>query len=229
MRISEIFYSVQGEGQLVGMPSIFVRTSGCNLRCAWCDTMYASWSPVGNEQSIPAIIEAVREFPSKYVVLTGGEPMVAKGIRELAMELRKLGYHITIETAGTIAPEGIECDLASISPKLNHSTPTEEMISADWISKHNDRRLNPEILQLWLDQYDYQLKFVTSGEDLDEIDDLLGKLGKVETGQVMLMPEGITTEQLKAKQEKVIAICKSRGFRFCPRIHIDLFGNTAGT
>lgn len=122
MLISEIFYSVQGEGSLAGVPSVFVRSSGCNLRCVWCDTPYASWNPTGTEMTIEEILIAVTSHPAKHVVLTGGEPMVAKGIHDLASRLRELDKHITIETAGTIAPNGIACDLASLSPKLAHST-----------------------------------------------------------------------------------------------------------
>src|SRR4051812_11724532 len=113
MLISEIFFSLQGEGELTGVPSVFVRASGCNLRCNWCDTPYASWSPEGTQMTVPEIVGAVRVHPARHVVLTGGEPMIAKGVRELAAELKRLGYHITIETAATIAPDGIACDLAS--------------------------------------------------------------------------------------------------------------------
>src|SRR5882724_8899363 len=123
MLISEIFYSIQGEGELTGVPSVFVRTSGCNLRCRWCDTKYASWKPEGEEMSIETIVERVTAFPAAHVVLTGGEPMVARGIHDLARQFRAAGKHITIETAGTVAPEGIACDLASLSPKLRNSTP----------------------------------------------------------------------------------------------------------
>ena len=104
MLISEIFYSVQGEGELTGVPSVFIRTSGCNLRCRWCDTPYASWNPEGTEMSIDQILAEVEKHPAAHVVLTGGEPMVARGIHELAARLRAVGKHITIETAGTIAP-----------------------------------------------------------------------------------------------------------------------------
>src|SRR5687768_477170 len=107
MLIAEIFYSIQGEGELTGVPSVFVRTSGCNLRCTWCDTKYASWNPEGEELSIPAILERIAAHPGKHVVITGGEPMVAKGIHELAAAIRGTGRHITIETAGTVSPAGI--------------------------------------------------------------------------------------------------------------------------
>src|SRR5512145_1419035 len=69
MRIAEIFYSIQGEGSLIGMPSVFVRTSGCNLRCSWCDTKYASWHPEGETQTVDAIVDDVCGYPTEYVVL----------------------------------------------------------------------------------------------------------------------------------------------------------------
>src|SRR5689334_3132039 len=110
MLISEIFYSLQGEGELTGVPSVFVRTSGCNLRCAWCDTPYASWNPEGVMRSVPQIMtEIASHAGARHVVLTGGEPMIAKEIRPLATEIKSTGRHITIETAATVAPEGIAC------------------------------------------------------------------------------------------------------------------------
>src|SRR5207245_4988362 len=84
MLISEIFYSIQGEGELTGVPSVFIRTSGCNLRCNWCDTKYASWNPEGADMPVDVILEKVSAYPANHVVLTGGEPMIAKGIRDLA-------------------------------------------------------------------------------------------------------------------------------------------------
>jgi 7-carboxy-7-deazaguanine synthase len=139
MLISEIFHSLQGEGELTGVPSVFVRTSGCNLRCNWCDTPYASWNPEGTQLRVDEIVDEVKKHPAKHVVLTGGEPMVAKEIRELAAVLKKAGYHITIETAATIAPEGIACDLASLSPKLKNSGP-DDRLPAAWREKHGALR-----------------------------------------------------------------------------------------
>ena len=105
MRISEIFHSVQGEGELAGVPSVFVRTSGCNLRCAWCDTPYASWNPEGEDLPVDVIVEHVNGFGSRHVVLTGGEQMIARDIHLLSARLRDLGQQITIETAGTVPPQ----------------------------------------------------------------------------------------------------------------------------
>src|SRR5579884_3467399 len=113
LKIAEIFYSLQGEGGLVGVPSVFVRTSGCNLRCAWCDTPYASWHPEGEQMTVDEVIARVSAFPAEHVVLTGGEPMAAREMPALAAQLRIHGKHITIETAGTLPPKRIACDLAS--------------------------------------------------------------------------------------------------------------------
>src|SRR5882724_5942331 len=77
MKIAEIFHSIQGEGVLVGVPSVFVRTSGCNLRCTWCDTPYTSWQPEGEERGIESIVEEVNGYGASHVVVTGGEPMIA--------------------------------------------------------------------------------------------------------------------------------------------------------
>ena len=124
MLISEVFHSLQGEGLLSGVPSVFVRTSGCNLRCVWCDTPYASWRPEGEPRAVADLVEEVLAFGCRHVVLTGGEPMVARGIHDLAAALRRAGCHLTVETAGTVGPAGIACDLASLSPKLAHSAPS---------------------------------------------------------------------------------------------------------
>src|ERR1700737_4213654 len=113
MKITEIFYSVQGEGMLVGVPSVFVRTSGCNLRCTWCDTPYTSWAPEGIEMSIEQIAAEVQRQSASHVVVTGGEPMIAPGVVELTAQLKAQGQHITIETAGTAFP-AVACDLMSI-------------------------------------------------------------------------------------------------------------------
>src|SRR3569833_1786999 len=102
MKIAEIFYSVQGEGSLIGVPSVFIRTSGCNLRCSWCDTPYTSWTPDGDDVSVDKILETVASYPAQHAVVTGGEPMIAPAIAELTQRLRERDLHITIETAGTV-------------------------------------------------------------------------------------------------------------------------------
>ena len=229
MRIAEIFHSIQGEGILAGVPSIFIRTSGCNLRCHWCDTPYSSWKPEGPEMSIEEILKKISGWDYNHIVLTGGEPMVAPDLPELAAVLKIQKKHITIETAGTIPPNGIPCDLASISPKLSNSTPPPERDPA-WAKKHEATRLQPEVISEWIRKYPFQLKFVVSSEnDLAEIKDLLSRLPPVPLHQILLMPEGIDVKTLATRSPWLVEICKREGFRFCPRLHIDLFGHKRGT
>ncbi len=231
MRIAEIFHSLQGEGALTGVPSVFVRTSGCNLRCTWCDTPYASWQPEGAEMTVAEILERVRAFNCHHVVLTGGEPMVARELPELTCHLAANGLHITIETAGTLPPDGICCDLASISPKLANSTPPAEQFGAAWAARHEQSRWQPEVLRQWLAAYPYQLKFVVTGTaDIVELRGLLETLGHpILPHQVLLMPEGRSVAETAARRELVVAACKAHGYRYCHRLHLELFGNTRGT
>jgi 7-carboxy-7-deazaguanine synthase len=231
MRIAEMFYSVQGEGKLTGVPSFFIRTSGCNLRCRWCDTPYASWQPEGAEMEIAAVVEEVLKTPTKHVVVTGGEPMLAKGIRDLLVRLKAEGMHITIETAGTLMPEGALCDLASLSPKLSNSTPDAQMLGEGWQKRHEDLRWQPDVVRAWVEGYEHQLKFVvTKEEDLREIETMLAQ-AKIETApsNILLMPEGRTVEALERIAPQLVEWCKERGWRYCARLHIDLFGNKRGT
>ena len=229
MRIAEIFHSIQGEGLLAGVPSVFVRTSGCNLRCHWCDTPYASWKPEGPEMSVEEIQKKVLGWNCRHIVLTGGEPMIAPELPELAAALKKAGKHITIETAATVPPAGIACDLASLSPKLSNSTPPPEKDPA-WAKKHEETRLRPEVIAEWVKNYDFQLKFVvSSAKDLAEIKDLLSHLPPVPLDRVLLMPEGTESETLSSRAPWLVEVCKREGFRFCPRLQIELFGHTRGT
>jgi 7-carboxy-7-deazaguanine synthase len=172
----------------------------------------------------------VKAHPVKHVVLTGGEPMVAPGIHELAFQLQEAGYHITIETAATIPPRGIACDLASLSPKLAHSAPDARLDDA-WRRKHEELRWQPGVLASWIAVGDYQLKFVVSTEaDLEEIERLIGETGcAVPRDRVLLMPEGTTVEGLRARAGWLAELCKVRGYRYAPRLHIELYGNKRGT
>jgi len=230
MFIAEIFHSIQGEGELTGVPSVFVRTSGCNLRCSWCDTKYASWQPEGTEVSVDEVVAKVLGYSARHCVLTGGEPMIAKGIHELASKLRAAGLHITIETAATLPPGGIACDLASLSPKLSNSTP-DSVSTNGWSQRHERTRLQPEVIAQWIDAYNFQLKFVIASEnDLEEMTDLLALVNRpVPPSKVLLMPEGIDVAAIRGRDETLVEICKRHGYRYCNRLHIELFGNTKGT
>jgi 7-carboxy-7-deazaguanine synthase len=222
LKIAELFYSLQGEGSLIGIPSFFIRTSGCNLRCSWCDTPYTSWQPEGSEMSIDAICEELQRHPARHVVVTGGEPMIAPQIVELTERLRALGMHITVETAGTVL-KPVACDLMSISPKLSNSTP-----EGPWAAQHERLRLQTEALSQLIANYEYQLKFVIAApEDLAELKSLAAALSAPQE-RIILMPEGIDPERLRERGIWLAEICKSEGFRFSPRLHIDLYGNRRG-
>jgi len=231
MLISEIFYSIQGEGELTGVPSVFVRSSGCNLRCTWCDTPYASWNPEGDLRTVPQILAEIQKHQAaRHVVLTGGEPMVAKDIRVLATEIKALGHHITIETAATMAPEGIACDLASLSPKLLNSAPDAQEHGA-WRKKHEATRWQPDVVRAWIDQYPYQFKFVISRpEDVEELEHMLGALHReIPRHKVLLMPEATTLDKMRGRAGWLGELCKARGYRYAHRLHIELYGNKRGT
>lgn len=232
IRVSEIFYSVQGEGMLTGVPSVFVRTSGCNLRCRWCDTPYASWKPEGVHWTPEAVFQKVVAFSSaRHAVLTGGEPVLSTGLPALCRLLRAAGWHITIETAGTLPPVELEYDLASLSPKLSGSVPSEKEAGGAWVARHEATRLQPAVLREWIQRGEYQLKFVVGGRaELGEIQNLLESLGvEVPRHRVLLMPEGVDPSSLRSAGREVAEWCKETGFRFCDRLHVQLYGNTRGT
>jgi len=228
VRISEIFYSIQGEGRLMGMPSVFIRTAGCNLRCVWCDTPYTSWQPAGAAWSIRTILAEIQKHPTEFVVVTGGEPILAPEIEALCRELKESGRHITIETAGTIF-KSIGCDLMSVSPKLANSTPWRRQ-GGKFALPHEKQRLNLPVIQKFLDNYDYQLKFVVAEKkDFAEIAEILEQLKTVERSRVLIMAEGRTTARLRARGRWIAELCKRYGYRFTPRLHIELYGNRRGT
>lgn len=231
MLIAEVFHSLQGEGELTGVPSVFIRTSGCNLRCAWCDTPYASWAPEGKLRALPELIAEVDAHPAtRHVVLTGGEPMIAKDVRPLAAALRATGRHLTIETAATVAPDGIGCDLASLSPKLLNSAP-DPVEHAAWRKKHEATRWQPDVVRAWIDAYPYQFKFVVARpEDIEELEHMLAALKReIPRHKVLLMPEATSLEKMRSRAAWLGDLCKARGYRYAHRLHIELYGNKRGT
>jgi 7-carboxy-7-deazaguanine synthase len=228
MRIAEIFFSIQGEGVLVGVPSAFVRTSGCNLKCSWCDTPYTSWEPEGENRSVTEILDTLAAYPTKHVVLTGGEPMIVPQIEELCAALKARGYHITIETAATVF-KPVACDLASLSPKLANSTPYERE-DGKYATQHERLRINLPVLRAFMEHCDYQLKFVIDQPgDTQEVTTLLDQLPGVDRSKVLLMPQAVTRLELQSKGPWVAEECKRLGFRYGPRLHIDLYGQKRGT
>ena len=176
--------------------------------------------------TVAGIIEEARRYPATHTVVTGGEPMIAPEIVDLTRALKDIGQHITIETAGTVC-QPVVCDLMSISPKLANSTPHDRE-GGRWAAQHERLRYQPDILRRLISQYDYQLKFVVSDpQDLDEIEAILKDTG-ARRERVLLMAEGTTREALAERAAWITEICKREGFRYSPRLHIDLWGNRRG-
>ena len=211
----------------MGVPSVFVRTSGCNLRCTWCDTPYSSWQPEGEERSVDSIVDEVSRYGAAHVVITGGEPMIAPEIEELTEKLAgRLAPHITIETAGTVDAQ-VRCDLMSISPKLSNSTPRDRD-NGRWADQHERLRYQPEILRRLIQLYPYQLKFVIADPgDLQQVHSIVSDIGAVKS-RVLLMAEGTDAATLAQRGRWLADIAKEEGFRMTPRLHIELWGNKRG-
>jgi len=247
--INELFESLQGEGVLAGVPSVFIRTSGCNLRCWFCDSYHTSWEPTHAWMGLEEIVDAVAEFDANHVVLTGGEPLIHDASISLINRLADRGYHITVETNGTIAPPPeTAIDLASISPKLASSTPTPERPPAggevaadesaavdDWQQRHEANRIDYDALAAFIERFPFQLKFVLTGRgDLPEIETLIdGLRARTETGiadtDVLLMPEGQTRSQLAETRREVAEVAVESGYRYTPRLHVDLWNDAPET
>ncbi len=232
--IHEIFVSIQGEGRYIGQPSIFVRMSGCNLRCKWgdtpCDTAYTSWEATGEMLDIATVMARVSELHNDHshvdhLVITGGEPMLQPKLPILVEAIQAAGFFVTIETNGTRYVE-LGAEFISLSPKLGTSTP----VGTNFEQRHEAERYNPEVLRQWLASNDCQLKFVVdSADDEREIVAILAELGVRDPGRVYLMPQGVCIEQLGATARICVDLCISHGWHYTPRAHIEIYGNTPGT
>lgn len=228
MRTAEIYLSIQGEGLLTGAESVFVRASGCNLRCWFCDTPYASWTPEGEDLAVEEILERVEEYECRHVVVTGGEPMLYAELVPLTAGLRRRGLHVTIETAGTLDLP-VTCDLMSISPKLSSSTPPKRL-HPRWSRRHERARHAPHVVRRLILDYTYQLKFVVNGpNDCDEVIEYLASLPEADRERVMLMPQGTDADELARQAEWLRPHCQKVGLRYCPRRQIEWFGLVRGT
>jgi 7-carboxy-7-deazaguanine synthase len=236
--INELFYSVQGEGRLAGVPTVFVRTSGCNLRCWFCDSYHTSWEPTHDWLTVEEIVAEVEAYEgATHVVLTGGEPMIHEESVALLNRLGDAGYHTTVETNGTVYRDA-HIDLASISPKLQSSTPTPEKDptgGGEWAERHDERRIDMDALTALVDEYDSQLKFVVTGaDDMPEIERLVervrdGTTTTVADADVLLMAEGTTREDLNESRTAVAELAMASGYRYTPRLHVDLWNDAPGT
>lgn len=234
VKVLEVFKSIQGEGIYTGIPSIFVRFGGCNLRCVFgnsrCDTPYSSFDV--EEPSFNTLEEVVSEININsnsninHLVITGGEPLL---YREAVEELIRRFPHFTktIETNGTLPPiKGYKNVLWSISPKLSTSVDKElKYLTKEQAERHDKTRINKEVLKEFNSE-NYQLKFVYSSQDsLDEIKEIEQLY---DDPTVLLMPEGTTNNQLNEIQKECAYVCILNGWRFCDRLHIRIWGDKRG-
>jgi 7-carboxy-7-deazaguanine synthase len=233
MRIAEIYASLQGEGLLAGTPSVFVRTSGCNLRCHWCDTPFTSWEPVGEHRSVADVAAATAAFGRQHAVITGGEPLLLPEVADLCRTLRDRRLHITIETAGTVFLDA-PADLVSISPKLASSAPPADT-PGRWADRHEQDRRRDDVILALMAGGNYQLKFVIdSPADLAEATAWIGDLEAarpdgIDRSRVLFMPQGRGPEELARTTEWLGPECRARGVQLAHRYHIEWFGHTRGT
>lgn len=236
LRVSERFVSRQGEGSLTGTESSFIRLSGCNLRCWFCDTPYASWEPDGQWVATDEVVDWATAAGPAHVVLTGGEPLLPIQVVELCQAIRDAGLHLTIETAATV-DRPVHCDLLSISPKTSGSAPSMERfadrdprIGERWIEAHHRRRWQPQVIASLISRaVDYQIKFVVDHErETEEVKAAVNELA-VPPDKIWIMPQAATPEALDAQQGWVQQWCKSEGFRFCDRAHLRWYGAVRGT
>jgi 7-carboxy-7-deazaguanine synthase len=127
MRVTEIFFSIQGEGTRAGRPCVFVRFTGCDLRCTYCDTAYAFHG--GSDLTRAEILAAVARHPTKLVLLTGGEPLLQKELPALARDLLERGYEVTIETHGQRPLDGLPPEAVRI---VDVKTPGSGEVTTDF-------------------------------------------------------------------------------------------------
>ena len=225
--VSEIFLSIQGEGVNSGTPSVFLRTYRCNLTCTWCDTKY-TW--LGQENALPGVEyvtlyateveERIAKLGCKHVVLTGGEPLLhQRALAPLLARLKDKGYYIEVETNGTITPSPevtAAVDCFNVSPKISNS-----LVNAAARVKRDALRAHVESKKAWF-------KFVIcSKADLGEVEEMVSA-HDIPRERVMLMPEGIDALTSLERSRWIVEICKQKGFRFTPRLHILLYGNKRG-
>lgn len=230
MRIAEVYSSIQGEGQFAGTPSVFVRTTGCNLRCWFCDTPFTSWSPEGPQVSVVDLVQQVMSFGVQHVVLTGGEPMLQPDCVALCEQLLAAGHFVTIETAGTVfrpAP----ASLMSISPKLANSSPARigSAEAVRWQRRHEQTRSKPDVISQLIKSSEYQIKFVVDQpSDLNEIAEYLAAWPQIPGERVWLMPQARTRDELEARSQWLETEAGRLGYRFSSRWQIAQFGNQRG-
>jgi len=153
MKINEIFYSIQGEGNWTGFPNIFIRTTGCNLRCSFCDTKYAYYK--GKEMNVKEILEKIGKFPCRYICITGGEPLLQKDVINLIDELLKKRYKVSIETNGSISIQKIS-GIKSLMISLDIKCPSSNMYENNYLKNINFLKKGDQLKFVIKNKEDYK-------------------------------------------------------------------------
>ena len=208
MKICEIFHSLQGEGIWIGATSVFVRTSGCNLDCKWCDTRYAREE--GREMALDDILSEVARFKCRHVCVTGGEPLAQKDITKLINRLLGAGYHVTVETNGSLPIEELACD-ERMTISMDLKCPSSGM--KDRMLLENLELLGPND----------QLKFVIA-DDTDYIYAREVVRERTLVCEVVMQPEG--GKDIKELAEKVLK--DKLNVRVLPQLHKLIWGDRRG-
>ena len=151
LRITEIFYSLQGETRLAGLPTVFIRLTGCPLRCQYCDTAYAFHG--GKQQSLSAIIAKVADYQASYVTVTGGEPLAQPNSLLLIQQLCDLGYNVSLETSGALDISQVDSRVIKV---LDIKTPGSKEVSKNLLSNFQYLHKMDQIKFVICDEDDYQ-------------------------------------------------------------------------
>lgn len=206
MRVSEIFYTIQGEGISLGQPTVFLRLAGCHLRCTWCDSKFTWNLKSGQTMSTEEILKEIQQYPAKHLVITGGEPLIQQSaLKELLEKLPD--YYIEMETSGSLK--------SHLDQYINHYNCSPKLSNSG----------NKEIrLEKFPEEKTYYKFVVSTEENLQEILTFI-KQHQLPHDKILLMPEGITKQSLQEKTPWLVEICKQHNFRFTPRLHINIWGN----
>lgn len=159
IRINEIFYSIQGESSRIGFPTVFIRLTGCPMRCTYCDTAYAFHQ--GNQQEIDAIINQVQQYPTKFVTVTGGEPLAQKNCLDLLDQLCDLDYEVSLETGGGIDISPVNAKVKII---LDIKTPKSGEVENNFWPNLKQIKPMDEIKFVVADQEDFEWAIQTIHE-----------------------------------------------------------------
>ncbi|MCO7127530.1 7-carboxy-7-deazaguanine synthase QueE [Sporolactobacillus shoreicorticis] len=216
--ISNVFRSIQGEGIYEGVPSVFVRLPGCNLNCTWCDEQQ---NMQRKKYSLKRVSEIVNSFATRHVVITGGEPLLSRKIKNLIEIFKKSNHFITIETNATILRENINCNFVSMSPKLAHSEMGNDTVLGE------KQRIKPTIIDYYIGRYPYQLKFVARNmeQDFNEIEHVLSLLKTYNRERVLVMPLSNSRMDLFKVQQEMIGLCIRHQFRYANRLQLQVWDN----